>query len=190
MDQVGSSRIDLDLDIDLESGGTSEEDARKGQALSDENSKISSKYMSSESSYGSTNARDFSPYENRSKSDEIYYKNKEILLAKFREEMENSANKTTDKKKPKKQSSARPPKPHRPPRGPSLGTSDMKLLKEISELNLKRRRMEKIRTLNKIKKEKASLLNSNLLAYCVTIIFFLVIILQGNIIPNVCAFLF
>ncbi|KAL0375842.1 UNVERIFIED_CONTAM: hypothetical protein Scaly_0701800 [Sesamum calycinum] len=86
--------------------------------------------------------------------------------------------KTIDKERPKKHGSAKPP---RPPKGPLLDASDMKLLKEISELNLKRKRMGRTRTLKKMKKEKTSSLSSNLIALSVTIIFFLVIIFQGNI---------
>ncbi|KAI3448471.1 hypothetical protein Pfo_005136 [Paulownia fortunei] len=185
MDRVDTSGSDLDLDIDLESGGTtSEEDASKSQVLGCENSKnlwgrIRSGFMRSELLCESANGGDCScSYDKFIISDEISAKNKE-QLGKFREEMISFVHKTMDEEKPKKQNSAKPSKPPRPPRGPSLDASDIKLLKEITELNLKRKRMERSRTLKKIKKEKASSLNSNLFACLVTIVFFMVIIFQG-----------
>lgn len=166
MDEIGSIKMDLDSDIDLESGGTTrEKDAKKGQALSDEKSKISSKIMSSESSY----AGDSSP----SSVDEIHFKSKE---EKFRVGMGNYV----DKKRVKKPSAARPPRPHRHPKDISLSPYDVKLLKEMYELNLSRKKMGRMRTFNKMKRHKGPSLKSNLWAFIVTIIFFAVIILQGN----------
>ncbi|KAL8527819.1 hypothetical protein ACS0TY_005589 [Phlomoides rotata] len=166
MDEIGCCRMELDSDIDLESGGT--RDAKKGQALSDEKSKISSKIMSSESSYAGD-------YSSPSSVDEIHYKNKEERLR------VGVANYNVDKKRVMKPSAARPPRPHRPPKdAASLSPYDVKLLKEMYELNSNCKRMGSMRTFNKMKRHKGPSLKSNLLACIVTIIFFAVIILQGN----------
>ncbi|KAK4427593.1 hypothetical protein Salat_1528200 [Sesamum alatum] len=178
-------------DIDLESGEmiTNGEDARKGQDLSSESSdnsssRIRSKCMNPGSLSGSTSARENScSYDHKmSNSNEIYYKNKEMELAKFKEEMESRVDKTMmiDRKTLKKVNAQRPARPPRHPRGPSLGSSDIMMLREISKINLKRRKMERIKTLKKVeKRKKASSLNSNLACF-VTLIFFVMIILQGN----------
>ncbi|XP_047975661.1 uncharacterized protein LOC125218105 isoform X2 [Salvia hispanica] len=85
-----------------------------------------------------------------------------------------------DDEKPKKQkNSTKPSKPPRPPRGPLLDASDLKLLKEITDLKLKRRTIERSRTMRKVKKEKASSLKTNVLACLVTVAFLLVIIFEG-----------
>lgn len=184
-----SSGSDLDLDIDLESGGTtSEEDASRSQVLRCEDSKnllgrLRSGFTSSDSLCESAdNGACSCSYHKCITPDDISNKNEQ--LGKFREEMINFVNETMDEKKPKKKNS----KPPRPPRGPLLCASDMKLLKEISELNLKRRRMERSLKMKKIKKEKTSSLSTNLFACLVTIVFFLVIIFQGkiNCYSNVC----
>ncbi|KAH6802528.1 hypothetical protein C2S51_033974 [Perilla frutescens var. frutescens] len=177
MSQI-SSESDLDLDIDLESGGTtSEEDASKNQAFSCVNSKkllgrVRSGLTRSKSLGECTSDEDCScSYDEFMTSDEILAKNKEQLgrFAQF-------GHKKIDEEKPKKPNSTKPP---RPPRGPSLDASDMKLLKEITELKSKRRRMERSGTSKKMKKEKASSQKTNLLACLVTVVFVLVIIFEG-----------
>ncbi|GFQ01541.1 hypothetical protein PHJA_002298000 [Phtheirospermum japonicum] len=84
------------------------------------------------------------------------------------------------------------PKPPRPPRGPSLDASDMRLIKEISKIAMKKReRIERIKTLKKLKAARmtssssaassASLTSSGstISAMVITVLFFLVLILQG-----------
>ncbi|KAL0454631.1 UNVERIFIED_CONTAM: hypothetical protein Slati_0802300 [Sesamum latifolium] len=181
MDPVCSSGSNSDFDIDLESGGTtSEEDTTKSLSCeSSENllTRIRSGFISSELLHESKKGVDSSNSYGKFRTSDEISATKEEQLEKFREEIINYV-KTIDKERPKKHGSAKPP---RPPKGPLLDASDMKLLKEISELNLKRKRMGRTRTLKKIKKEKTSSLSSNLIALLVTIIFFLVIIFQGNI---------
>lgn len=181
MSQV-SSGSDLDLDIDLESGGTtSEEDVNKNQAFGCVNSKrllgrVRSGLIRSESLSDCTSDEDCScSYDNFIVSDEIPAKNNEQLgrSAQF-------GHKKSDVEKPKKHKSSKPSKPPRPPRGPSLDASDMKLLKEISEVKLNRRRIERSRTLKKVKKEQGSSLKTNILASLVTVAFVLVIIFEGK----------
>ncbi|XP_010267922.1 PREDICTED: uncharacterized protein LOC104605027 isoform X2 [Nelumbo nucifera] len=84
------------------------------------------------------------------------------------------------KEKRKKPRSKKPPKPPRPPRGPSLDAADLKLIKELSEIAmLKRARIERMKTLKKMKAAKASSSNSTLSAMLITVLFCIVIILQG-----------
>ncbi|KAI3909185.1 hypothetical protein MKW98_012922 [Papaver atlanticum] len=84
------------------------------------------------------------------------------------------------KKKEKKSKSKVAPKPPRPPRGPSLDAADQKLIREISELAmLKRARIERMRAHKKMKASKAASSNSNMYAMIITVMFCLVIIVQG-----------
>lgn len=86
------------------------------------------------------------------------------------------------KEKPKKSSNKKASKPPKPPRGPSLDSADLKLIKEITEIAmLKRARIERMKALKKMKAAKQSSPNSNILAMVFTVLFFLVIIFQGNI---------
>ncbi|GER44370.1 T6A9.7 protein [Striga asiatica] len=79
------------------------------------------------------------------------------------------------------------PKPPRPPRGPSLDSSDMRLLKEISKIAVKKReRVERIKALKKMKalslsssSSSSSSLSSSISAMVITVLFFLVLIIQG-----------
>ncbi|KAL6515726.1 hypothetical protein OROHE_018416 [Orobanche hederae] len=186
MDLVDTSGSDIDLDIDLESGETtSGTDSSTSQVLSCTNSenllgRIRSGFMNSESQCESAKGGDCScSYDKLMISDEITTKKKE-QFGKYREGMITFVNKTMNEEKSKKKNDAKPSKPPRPPKGPSLDASDMKLLKEITVLNLKRKRMERRRTMKKIAKDKASSWNSSTLFACsVTIIFLLVIIFQG-----------
>lgn len=83
---------------------------------------------------------------------------------------------------PKMAESTRSSKPPRPPTGPSLDAADWMLVKEISELAiLKRKRIERMKTLHKVKKEKkSSIRSSSSFAMLVTLSFFIIIIWQGK----------
>ncbi|KAJ9546355.1 hypothetical protein OSB04_018898 [Centaurea solstitialis] len=89
------------------------------------------------------------------------------------------------KEKRKKSSSAKkPPKPPRPPRGFSLDAADQKLIKELAELAIiKRARIERMKALKQKKALRASSssssMNGSLFAMLFTVIFFLMILLQG-----------
>ncbi|XP_068327008.1 uncharacterized protein [Pyrus communis] len=84
------------------------------------------------------------------------------------------------KDKRKKTSNKKPPKPPRPPTGPSLDAADQKLIKELSEIAMwKRARIERMKALKKMKAAKASSSNSSTFAMLLTILFCLVLILQG-----------
>ncbi|XP_065863853.1 uncharacterized protein [Euphorbia lathyris] len=95
---------------------------------------------------------------------------------------ENSVKKVVKEKRKKTNNNKKSPKPPRPPRGPStLGPADQKLIKEITEIAmLKRARVERMKNLKKMKGAKASSSsNSNLFAMVFTVLFFLVILIQG-----------
>lgn len=86
------------------------------------------------------------------------------------------------KGKPKKS-----PKPPRPPRALlSLDAADQKLIKEIAELAMiKRAKIERMKALRKMRAAKASSSSTssggNLMAILFTVIFFVVIVLQGEL---------
>lgn len=95
----------------------------------------------------------------------------------------NSAEQRFLKDKNKRLNNKKPSKPPRPPRGPSLTASDHKLIREISEVaSLKRARIERIRALKKARAAHASSSSSsNTVAMILTILFFVVIIFQGEL---------
>ncbi|CAI9267704.1 unnamed protein product [Lactuca saligna] len=88
----------------------------------------------------------------------------------------------TGKEKRKKSTSAKkPPKPPRQHSSFSLDSADQKLIKELTELAMiKRARIERMKALMQKKASKASSSsNPSLFAMLFTIIFFLVLLLQG-----------
>ncbi|KAI3806175.1 hypothetical protein L1987_22070 [Smallanthus sonchifolius] len=97
--------------------------------------------------------------------------------------------KTQSKEKQKTKNSKRAPKPPRPRKGPSLSASDLRLVKEISELVMKKRaRIERLRSLKKVRSARltqpsssaaAATSNTSLFAMMVTVLFLIVIIFQG-----------
>lgn len=87
-----------------------------------------------------------------------------------------------DKQKRKKTNLKKPPKPPRPPRGLPLDAADMKLVREISELAmLKRTRIERMKALKRLKADKARSSSNNIYAMVITILFFVIIIFQGDV---------
>ncbi|KAL2338929.1 hypothetical protein Fmac_013375 [Flemingia macrophylla] len=90
-------------------------------------------------------------------------------------------NNTPVKEKRKKSSTKKASKPPRPPRAPSLDAADQKLIREITELAmLKRARLERMKSLKKMKAAKgASSSSSSMFAMVFTVVFCIVIILQG-----------
>ncbi|ESW26399.1 hypothetical protein PHAVU_003G116800 [Phaseolus vulgaris] len=90
-------------------------------------------------------------------------------------------NDTPEKEKRKKSSNKKAPKPPRAPRAPSMDAADHKLIREITELAmLKRARIERMKALKKMKAAKASSSSSSsMFAMVFTVIFCIVILLQG-----------
>lgn len=94
---------------------------------------------------------------------------------------ENNSTPLTVKEKRKKSSNKKASKPPRPPRAPSLDAADQKLIREINELAmLKRARIERMKALKRMKAAKvASSSSSSMFAMVFTVVFCIVIILQG-----------
>ncbi|KAE8679587.1 hypothetical protein F3Y22_tig00111398pilonHSYRG00171 [Hibiscus syriacus] len=112
--------------------------------------------------------------------------NAEFLTDKNSEGEENQelltlAEKNLREVKCKMTNSRKPPKPPRPPKGPLLDAADKKLVREIAELAMiKRARMKQIKTMKRMKKEKASSSSStSLYAMVITVLFCFVILFQG-----------
>ncbi|KAJ8771827.1 hypothetical protein K2173_027004 [Erythroxylum novogranatense] len=117
-----------------------------------------------------------------SKGDELSTCDEKGKIKDIRKEGTTSIGDKLLKDKRKTRISNKPPKPPRPPRGPSLDAADMKLVREMSELaKLKHARIERMRALKKRRTDKASSSNSNVLAMVITILFFCIIIFQGNV---------
>lgn len=103
------------------------------------------------------------------------------------EDMDSAERKVVKENRKKTSTNKKASKPPRPPRGPSLDVADQKLIKEIAELAmLKRIRIERVKALKKMKATKPSSSSSNnsLFAMIFTIIFCLVIVLQGINLAN------
>lgn len=182
MDHIQSRGSDFELD--LESGGTtSDEDGSYNHDLTGEVSnkelyKAGSGFRGVQLCDGSVRNQDGSNYCNKmSSAGELSVKCTEIWSKKVSQEVKNLGDNKMDIKKTRK---PKPPKPPRPPKGPSLHASDVNFVKEISEVAMwKRRRTERIKALNKIKKESGSSSKINILAMVITVLFFLIVIFQG-----------
>ncbi|KAF5745948.1 hypothetical protein HS088_TW06G00113 [Tripterygium wilfordii] len=166
-----------DLEVDLESGGTTSEEDRGKDSVSNSRQRDQSRnvFWSGSSSHDGL--------VNSSRVSEVVDGDVELLMEKNSEGEENQehnvAAKTRVEEKRKKRTSRKAPKPPRPPKGPSLDAADEKLVREIAELAMRRRaRMERIKTLKKMRAAKSSSLNSSLPAMVITLLF-LVIIFHG-----------
>ncbi|KAF8387677.1 hypothetical protein HHK36_026331 [Tetracentron sinense] len=182
MDHTASR--ERDLAVDLESGGTTnEENGSKYSVLGIRQAKkLLGKVWSGSISFdGSIEGEDGeSSCNNVPNSGEVCTEN--VLLTDRMSEGEERVGlvEKSVKEKRKKTNSKRPPKPPRPPRGPLLDAVDQKLVREITELAmLKRARIERMKASKKLKAAKASSSSSTLFAMVITIIFCLVIIIQG-----------
>ncbi|XVF80700.1 hypothetical protein PTKIN_Ptkin15bG0096200 [Pterospermum kingtungense] len=178
-----------DIEVDLESGGTTSEDERTKDHVS---SNIKTKRTfstvwsdiltfdrigkgvcginscSSSSSFGVVESEDM-----------------ELLVDKNSERDENNelmalVDKNFAEDKCKKTNSKKPPKPPRPPKGPLLDAADQKLVKEITELAMRKRaRMKRIKEMKKMKAAIASSPSSTLTAMVITVLFCLIIFFPG-----------
>ncbi|KAE8727574.1 Detected protein of unknown function [Hibiscus syriacus] len=113
-----------DIEVDLESGGTTSEDERTKDRVKGERG-INS--CSSSSSFGGVEGE-----------------NVELLTDKNSEGEENHefvvlAEKNLGEAKCKKTNTRKSPKPPRPPKGPLLDAADQKLVREIAELAMRKR---------------------------------------------------
>ncbi|CAO2821475.1 unnamed protein product [Amaranthus hypochondriacus] len=84
------------------------------------------------------------------------------------------------KERSRAMSAKKPPKHPRQPRGLSLDSADQKLIRELHELaKLKRARVERMKALKKAKEAKVSSSKNQLVATLLTVLFCLVLLLQG-----------
>lgn len=164
---------------DLEIGETSSEDDEIKMLGS--SGEIAYKHGRLRSESASTIGMNFRSGDGSSSSEGTFSssENLEIIVGEKGESAKISAENGMVKEKRKKRSS----KPPLPPRGPSLRMADMKLLREMSELTrLKRARVKRIKATKKKRAENASSSRSNIFPILVTIVFFYVIIFQGNLV--------
>ncbi|GLU07230.1 hypothetical protein SLE2022_241950 [Rubroshorea leprosula] len=172
-----------ELKVDIESGGTSSEDERTNDNVS-ENGRTFNRVWSGLLSFDVL-ARGESAINSCSSSSSscgLDNKNMELLVDKnLVESLEHKALvEKTGEEKQKKTNIRKPPKPPRPPKGPILDAADQKLVREIAELAMRKRaRIKRIQALKKMKAAKSSSTSSSLSALIVTLLFCLVITFQG-----------
>lgn len=177
-----------DFEFDIESGGTtSEEEASKDLGSSKRQvKKILKKVSSGILNFNGaiTHERGISSSSNLVKSGGVVDVGVELLIDKSSEEEESRDQVFVVEKmrigEKHKKNSRKPPKPPRPPKGPSLDAADRKLVRELTDVAMRKRaRIERIKALKKVKAGKGSSLNSGLSAMVITLVFFLVITFQG-----------
>ncbi|KAE8664902.1 hypothetical protein F3Y22_tig00112738pilonHSYRG00884 [Hibiscus syriacus] len=177
-----------DVEIDLERGGTTSEDERTkddvSQSLQTKRTLSGvwsdlwsfNRIVKGESginSCGSTSSFGAVPDENA-----------EFLTDKNSEGEENHeplalAEKNIREVKCKKTNTRKPPKPPRPPKGPMLDAADQKLVREIAELAMRKRaRMKRIKTMKRMKEAKASSSSTSRYAMVITILICFIILFQ------------
>ncbi|PIA60986.1 hypothetical protein AQUCO_00300478v1 [Aquilegia coerulea] len=176
-----------DVIIDLESGGTTSEDDRDKVVIgvNQGSNLLCRDWNGSVGFNGSIRCEDVcvSSCNYGFSSSELVIENGDLMIHKKETRGSGTLSfleKKMLKDKRKLTSSKKPSKPPRPPRGPSLDAADQKLIKEITELAMLRRaRVEKIKAMKRTKAAKAASNNSNLYAMVITILFCLVIFVQG-----------
>lgn len=179
-----TAQRERDLAVDLESGGTTsdEDGARDVVPGITKAKKLLGRVWKGEGDLNSAN------YSELNSSDA--FENLGLLAPDKKFGGEEKVGKDVKRETPRKKSGKKPPKPPRPPKSPSLDAADKKLVKEINELAmLKRARMERMKALKKMKAAKAASSgssSSNLCAMVITILFCLIIILQGILLFEFC----
>ncbi|CAK9152871.1 unnamed protein product [Ilex paraguariensis] len=125
-----------------------------------------------------------SSYNDLGKANEIPHENVDLIIDKSSRGGQNGNHVALEKKKSKEKckatNSKKAPKPPRPPTGLLLDATDMKLVKEISELAMKKRaRIEHMKLIKKMKATKPLLSsNSTLSAMVDTLVVHLIITFQ------------
>ncbi|XP_068668722.1 uncharacterized protein [Aristolochia californica] len=178
---MDNSIVDRDCLVDLEGGGTtSEEDGSKEMPSSERQerqvaSRVWNGFMTSDELpvKGEDAVKSCNHLMN---SAEVSSANVEFLSGPTMSPI--AKNSVTDK--PTKKSHKKAAKPPRPPKPPLLDAADHKLIKEISELALlKKARIERMKALRKMRAAKSASSGSNMCAMVITVLFCLIIILQG-----------
>ncbi|KAJ4829244.1 hypothetical protein Tsubulata_016570 [Turnera subulata] len=145
-----------ELEVDLESGGTtSEEDRSHDLGLeNDLNNRFSDRAWNGH--------LDCDGLLKSSRYSELAGENVELFIEKHVKGEEGQhqmvyLDSRHMEEKHKKKNSRKAPKPPRPPKGPPLDAADHKLMKEIAELAMRKRaRVERIKALKKMRAAKAS----------------------------------
>ncbi|XVF72772.1 hypothetical protein PTKIN_Ptkin12aG0147600 [Pterospermum kingtungense] len=181
--------VERDIEVDLESGGTTSEDERtKDHASSNLQTKRTfSRVWTDLLSFDRIGKGEYgiNSCSSSSSFSVVDGENMEFLVDKISEGEENHelvalVEKSFREEKCKKTNSRKPPKPPRPPKGPLLDAADQKLVREIAELAMRKRaRMKRIKAMKKMKAAKASSSSSSISAMVITVLFFLVILFQG-----------
>lgn len=166
---------DKDFGVDLESGGTTDEDV--GITDPGLGAKLANTFAKIRTGFGSVVDGSVNGEKGISKE------NLESLIDKNVEgdRTTDPVEKTPGKERRKSTSGKKkPPRPPRPPKSLSLDAFDQKLIKEISEIaRVKRARIERMKGLKKMKAAKESVSTGSLLAFIFAILFCLVIFFQG-----------
>lgn len=168
-----------ELEVDLESGGTTNEEDKMRDPIS---ANGQTKTILKRACTGPVG---FHGLANSSNFSHLATDNVELLIDNNSEGEEGKQNITfVDRKdvveKRIKKNLKKPPKPPRPPKGLSLDAADQKLMKEITELAMRKRaRIETLKALKKMRAAKTSSWSSSLSAMVITIVFCLIIIYQG-----------
>ncbi|XP_061960389.1 uncharacterized protein LOC133681374 [Populus nigra] len=167
-----------ELEVDLESGGTTNEEDKMSDPIS---ANGQTKTILKRACTGPV---DFHGLAYSSNFSELAAGNVELLIDNNSEGQEGKQNITfVDRKvvvEKRIKNLKKPPKPPRPPKGLSLDAADQKLMKEITELAMRKRaRIERLKALKKMRAAKTSSWSSSLSAMVITIIFCLIIIYQG-----------
>ncbi|GMI76012.1 hypothetical protein like AT1G02380 [Hibiscus trionum] len=177
-----------DVELDLESGGTTSEDERtKDHVSSSLQTKRTLSGVWSDLWSFDRIVKGESGINSCSSSSSfggVEGENVEFLMDKNLEGEENHelvalAEKSLREAKCKK-NTRKPPKPPRPPKGPLLDAADQKLMREIADLAMRKRaRMKQIKAMKRMKEEKASSSSTSLYAMVITVLFCFVILFQG-----------
>lgn len=167
-----------ELEVDLESGGTTNEEDKMSDPIS---ANGQTKTILKRACTGPVGFHGLAYSSNFS---ELAAGNVELLIDNNSEGQEGKQNITfVDRKdvvEKRIKNLKKPPKPPRPPKGLSLDAADQKLMKEITELAMRKRaRIERLKALKKMRAAKTSSWTSSLSAMVITIIFCLIIIYQG-----------
>ncbi|XP_022728431.1 uncharacterized protein LOC111283988 [Durio zibethinus] len=177
-----------DIEVDLESGGTTSEDERTKDDVSSniQTKRTLSTFWSDLLTFDRIGKGEcgINSCGSSSSFGAVEGENMEFLADKNSEQENHElmalVNKNSPEDKYKKTSPRKPPKPPRPPKGPLLDAVDQKLVREITELAMRKRaRMKQIKAKKKMKAARASSTSSSLSAMVITVLFCLVIFFHG-----------
>ncbi|KAL2935006.1 DNA translocase FtsK [Bienertia sinuspersici] len=166
--------------VDLECGGTTSQEEGSGDAVSGYGRGRKPSSRAHVGSIDVANSSDSFP-----KSNEVSGHGVELLVDKSLggeegRELAALLEKRNPNEQRKKVGLKNASKPPRPPKGPLLTASDLKLVKELSELAARKRaRIERIKAVRKMKDTKRPTSGSSVTALVITVLFFFIIVFQG-----------